>query len=389
MIAPVPRIRILRVVTRLNVGGHARTIYELWRGLDPDRYEQRILTGRLGPDEANFLQDQANDMPAVPLNDLQRAVAPISDARAFIAIRREIAAFRPDIVHTHLSKAGTLGRLASWSVQPRPRTVHTYHGLVIDGVLSRGGARAAATVERALAPRSDRLVTEGAAVRDRLLQLRIGRPDQFDVLTPGVRLRPMPARAAARASLGLSSDALVITMAGRLVSEKRPERFIELARRCAADFPRARFLLVGGGPLEGDVKAWAAGVDNLDLLGWRADVETILAATDVAILTSDSEGMPLALVEAGLAELPAVTTDVGSAAEIVADGESGYVCSTSVDALEGRLRELLRDEPLRRRMGSRARLICEREFSAARLVNDVERIYASVLATSTDPGSTA
>ena len=388
MIAPVTPVRVLRIVTRLNVGGHARTIYELWRGLDPAHYEQRILSGQLAPDETDFLAGHAPDMPVIRIPTLHRSVSPVRDALAFAAIRRQITAFRPDVVHTHLSKAGALGRLAVTSAYRRPKTIHTYHGLVLDGILSPRGARAAALVERALARRTDRLLTEGSAVRDRLIELGIGRPDQFEVLPPGMSLRALPQRAAARSSLGLPIEALVVTMAGRLVPEKCPERFVELARRCAADFPESRVLLVGGGPLEAQLRASTSSVGNLQLLGWRSDVETILAATDAVALTSDSEGMPLSLVEAGLAGLPAVTTDVGSADEIVLNGESGFVCGRSVDALEASLRRLLSDEALRRRMGFQARVVCERNFSAARLVADVDRIYASVLAGSTAPGST-
>ena len=383
----MPRIRLLRIVTRLNVGGHARAIHELWRGLDPSRYDHRILTGELGVDEADFLAGAGSDMPVVRIPGLRRDVLPRADASAFRSIRREMQRFEPHILHTHLSKAGALGRLAHLSCASDARVVHTFHGLVLDGILSAPATATATFVERGLARRTDRLIAEGSAVRARLLELRIGSPDQIEVMEPGVRLPTLPDREAARQSLGLPLDAVAVTLAGRLVPEKAPLRFVELARRSASGFPKARFLIVGGGPLQREVAAAAEGLENVEMLGWRSDIETILAASDVVVITSDSEGMPLTLIEAGMAGIPAVTTDVGSASEVVVHGHTGVVCEPSVDSLENALRPLLGDQRLRERFGRNARISCESRFSAQRLVSDLDRIYASVLAGSPGAGA--
>jgi glycosyltransferase involved in cell wall biosynthesis len=375
---PDRRLRVLRVIARMNVGGPALQVSGLIRGLDPMRFEHRVLAGRVGPDETDFAALRAPDLPLIDAPDLGRSVRAASDVRALSHLVREMRQFRPDIVHTHTAKAGALGRLAA-AVSGVPAVVHTFHGHLLRGYFSPAVTRAVVQTERALARRSDRLVAVGGHVRDDLLAARIGKPQQYVVVAPGLELPAPPSRAAARAVLDLPHDAPVVTLVARLTQVKRPDRFLEVARAVVARHPDVVFAVCGDGELLAQLRQRAAPLgERVRFLGWRGDVETVYAATDVALLTSDNEGMPVSLIEAALSGVPAVTTDVGSACEVVAHGETGLVVDASVTALRDAVERLLSDAALRQAMGAAAAPRARALFGVQRLVADTEHLYEQI-----------
>jgi glycosyltransferase involved in cell wall biosynthesis len=224
------------------------------------------------------------------------------------------------------------------------------------------------------------LVAVGCRVRDDLLQAGIGRPDQFRIVPPGVDLKVPPHREVARAQLGLQGEMPVVAFVGRLTGVKRPDRFVDMAKIVGKRLPATTFLVAGGGDQEARTRERAALLaDNMRFLGFRSDVETIYAASDVVVITSDNEGMPVSLIEAAMAGIPAVTTDVGSAREVV-DETTGVVVSCDAVELASAVERLLRDEPARRAMGRAAARRARERFSSQRLVADTERIYLDLAA---------
>ena len=376
------RIRVLRVITRMNVGGPARQTVGLAGGLDPEVFDQRLLAGRGEPDEADYLELAAKHIEVGAVPGLRRLVDPVGDVRALNHLVREIRQFRPHIVHTHLAKAGVLGRLAVRLARSDAKTVHTFHGHLLYGILSPRTTRVVIAVERFLAPRTARLVSVGARVRDELVAAGIGRPDQYTVVPPGVDLPAAPSAAEARARLGLPGGGQVVVMLARLTAQKRPERYVELARQVCESRSDVVFALAGGGELESSLRAQAADLgDRFRFLGWRADVEVVIAAADVVVLTSDNEGMPVALIEAGLVGRAAIATDVGSTAEVIADGETGFVTSTDVGDMAEALERLLDNPELRRSFEERAAKRAHRLFSKDRLVADIDALYRALVET--------
>lgn len=197
-----------------------------------------------------------------------------------------------------------------------------------------------------------------------------------------MQLPPVPDRDAARRALDLPLDAPVVAYVARLTRVKRPDRFAAMARRVAARRPDAMFLIAGDGELLAETQDRLKPLRSRVLfLGWRLDVACVYAAADVVVLTSDNEGFPVALIEAAMAGCPAVTTDVGSAAEAVAHGVTGLVCQTDPAELAAATLLLLDDPDLRRRLGHEARLRARRAFSRERMVEDAARLYHEVLAT--------
>ncbi|NJC70270.1 glycosyltransferase family 4 protein [Planosporangium thailandense] len=372
------RLRVMRVIARMNVGGPALQVTALMRSLDPDRFEQRLYAGAVGADEADYLRLRAPDLSVHHVPGLGRSVRPGDDVRALAHLVSEMRRFRPHIVHTHTAKAGTLGRVAA-SIARVPARVHTFHGHLLHGYFSPAVTRMVVRTERALARRTDRLVAVGSQVRDDLLAAGIGRPDQYVVVPPGTVLPPAPPREQARAELGLPADGPVIAYVGRITGIKRPDRFVEVVRTVRASIPEATFAVCGEGDLLGDlVEATADLGDTVRILGWRGDVETVYAASDVTLLTSDNEGMPVSLIESGLAGVPAVATNVGSVAEVVVDGETGLLAGCDGEQLATQVIRLLTDDDLRLLMSKQAREVTVDRFAAQRLVADTDGLYTRI-----------
>src|SRR4051812_6744514 len=328
--ARADRLRVMRVIARMNVGGPALQVTGLVTGLDPVRFDHRLLTGSVGPGEADYVDLRAPGLPLTKVAGLGRSPRPLDDARALRTLVTQMRAFRPHIVHTHTAKAGVLGRVAA-RVAAVPAVVHTFHGHLLHGYFSPAVTRAVVQTERVLARRTDRLVAVGSRVRDDLLAAGIGRPSQYGVVAPGISLPPLPSRDAARAALNLPPTGPVVVFVARLTTVKRPERFLEIARRLRMVHPTAVFAVVGEGDLLPALVADAP--DNVRFLGWRGDVETVYAAADLVVLTSDNEGMPVSLIEAAMCGVPAVATDVGSVREVVLDGRSGWLGAPDAVAL--------------------------------------------------------
>ncbi|MGP3966380.1 glycosyltransferase [Streptomyces sp. 6N223] len=367
----------MRVIARMNIGGPAVQVTTLLRGLDPARFEQRLFAGPVGPGEADHVDSRAPDVPVSRVTALGRAVRPGDDLRALRELTAAMRRFRPHIIHTHTAKAGALGRVAAILARV-PARVHTYHGHLLHGYFSPRTTRMVVHAERWLARHTDRLVAVGERVRDDLVAAGIGRPEQYAVVPPGTTLPTPPPRADARRRLGLPPDCPVIAYVGRVTRIKRPDRFLAVAREVRRAVPTARFVVCGEGDLAGALADQAGGDGALQPLGWRADVETVYAAADLVLLTSDNEGMPVSLIEAGQAGVAVVATDVGSVAEVVRSGETGLLAAPDVTELARHTVRLLEDPGLRREMGRQARAWTVRRFGAERLITDTDRLYAEI-----------
>jgi glycosyltransferase involved in cell wall biosynthesis len=368
------RIRVLRLIARMNVGGPAQQIVGLQRGLDPRRFDCRLVTGWVRDDEEDHLRLRGADIDVLRIAGLGRSVRLGDDVRALADVVGEMRRFAPDIVHTHTAKAGVLGRVAALRAGV-PATVHTYHGHLLHGYFSPPVTAGVTLVERTLARRTDRLLAVGERVRDDLLDAGIGRPEQYRVIPPGVDLPDPPAQHEARIALGLPPEGLVVAFVARLTQVKQPLRFIEVARLVAERRADVRFLVAGDGPLAAETRAAAEGLP-IDFLGWRPDVHYVYAASDVVLLTSDNEGMPVSLIEGGLCGRAAVTTDVGSAREVTLDGITGRVVpDRDAGSLARALLKLVEDRKLLAEMGARARDRCHARFGMDRLIRDMGALY--------------
>lgn len=369
-------IKVMQIIARMNVGGPAVIVADLMRGLNTDRFNQVLVTGYCDENEADYLETVATDVAAIRIGGLGRSISPMADLRAFFSLIAMIRRERPDVVHTHTAKAGVLGRLATILSGSKALRVHTFHGHLLHGYFAGWKVRLVIAIEKYLATKTDVLVAVGNQVKDDLLAAGIGRADQYKVFFPGL---PAPAEidiSTARQNLGLNQDALYCTFVGRLTQIKRPDRLLDVAAACVARGLDLRFLIAGEGELFESSKARSER-ENLPVtfLGWRSDIDQLFAASDMAILTSDNEGIPLTLIQAAFAGIPIVATKVGSIADIVVDGETGFLTAPQPGAMASALSALVTDDDLRFELGSVGKAHAQRYFSLEKSLTDHSSLY--------------
>jgi glycosyltransferase involved in cell wall biosynthesis len=327
----------------------------------------------------------------VLLPSLRRSIG-AHDVRALASLRRLIRSERPEILHTHTAKAGTLGRLAALLVarRDRPRvSVHTFHGHVLSGYFGGWQSLVIRSVERWLSARTTRLIAVSQEVADDLVQAGVASRDQVAVIPLGFDLGPfaLSERAARdlrmtmRARLGIAPDDRVVVIVARLVPIKRIDRFLRIAERLSG-VPKLRFLVVGDGELCGGLRSWASTHSLGERMVWagiQRDMPAIYSASDVVVLTSDNEGTPVSLIEAQAAGLPVVATDVGGVRSVVDEGETGILIDPDDEAgFAEAISSLLEDPARARRLGARGRERVDR-FRLDRLLDDIDGLYRSLL----------
>ena len=387
--------RVLRIITRLNIGGPSIQAIALSERMRSRGFDTRLLHGRLGAGEGDMQYLLTAPGIARQLRSLRRDIAPLHDAVALAQVLDTLRDFRPHIVHTHMAKAGAIGRVATAIYNrtagrdARARVVHTYHGHVLEGYFSPAKTRAFLSVERTLARVTDRLIAISPRIRKELLDdYRIGRPEQYHVVPLGFDLDRLTSigdadRRAARAALGIPAEAAVVSTAGRLTAIKRYDLFLDTARLVADRHSEALFLVAGDGELRAALEAQtrANGIaDRVSFLGWRRDLDTLYAASDVFLLTSRNEGTPVALIESLAAGVPGVSTDVGGVRDVIDSDRVGLLAPFGdARALADHVQALLADRDRRRRMGEAGRQAVASRYGLDRLIGDVERLYRELL----------
>jgi len=376
----------LHLLTRLNVGGPAALVASLVRGLAPE-FDVHVAAGRPPDDEgrADLAGIETKEVPLV------RAFRPVQDARAFCSARGLIATPQPppDILHTHMAKAGALGRLAALSIRPRPVLVHTYHGHVLSGYFPSWQERAFLEAERTLARCTDALVAVSGRIRDELVDLGVGKAERWHVIVPGIELSsflavpppevPRAEPGPLRCLVGLDAKVPLVGVVGRLAPVKDHATLL----RAFVEVNGAHLVLVGDGELRSALEADARRLglaDRVHFAGWVSDVPAVLADLDVVALSSRNEGTPLALMEAAAAARPVVATAVGGVPDVVEDGRTGLLVPPgSPHLLAGALRLILNQPERQVELGNAARARARQRFGAERMVAETAALYRALL----------
>ena len=362
------------MIARVNLGGTARWLETLTAEQMATGQEVIVATGHVQGDEVE--DPGADTMPLVRLDRLGRAVSPLDDVMALRELRDLIGDLQPDVVNTHTAKAGLVGRAAALSLgRRRPALVHTVHGHLLKGYFSATTVRGISMTEKLMASASDLVLAAGQKVRDDLVAARIVSADKVVVVRPGVRDFTRIDPVLARAELGIADLGEGRPVAGwlaRVVRVKRPDRLVAVAKVT----PGVDFIAGGDGALRPGLDEHAPG--NVRTLGW-ADPATFWSACDLAVLTSDNEAMPYSLVEAALAGLPTVTTDAGSASEVVVDGVTGLVVPLSPMAVARGVQQLVADPAAMAAMGAAARERALVEFSPQRMLAEHTAAYEKAI----------
>ncbi len=370
------KVKVVQIIARMNVGGPAVIVADLMRSIDSSKVEQVLITGYCDSDEADYLETVATDIKATRIAGLGRSVSVVSDVRAFFALVAMIKKIAPDVIHTHTAKAGVLGRLAAILAGRSAKRVHTFHGHLLHGYFSGWKVKLVIAIEKFLAKRTDVLVAVGNQVKTDLLAAGIGKADQYRVFYPGLVEPAKVAKEVARQQFDMASGDIYVAYVGRMTAIKRPDRLLNTAAEIQARNLPVKFIVAGEGDLfEATKRESERRVLPVKFLGWRKDIGALFAASDIAILTSDNEGIPLTLIQAAQASLPIVATGVGSISDIVVHEVNGYLVDSEPAALADALQKLAIDPVLREIMGKAGRERATRYFSLGKMCADHTELY--------------
>lgn len=369
-------MRVLHLMARMNLGGTARYLGQLANALNSEGVETLVVTG--------YVQDGEVEDPIVHeltkikrIKSLGRKISPLNDAKAINELIEVVTEFKPDIIHSHTFKAGFIARFPQKRINQaagkKVKYVHTFHGhqltnpefAGIKGIVLK-------IIEKNLAKKSDKLIAVGQIVAQDLASAGIGKIENYVNIPPGITALKKLNQSEAREKLGLSKSDLIFGYLGRLIPVKGPLRFVEVTKK----FPKVSFALGGEGQLFDEIKKDAP--SNVKVLGWVNSAE-FMSAIDVLVATSESEGIPVALIEAAFAGVPVISTDVGSVSEVVKDGKTGFVTSKNVDDLASAINRFLQDPILIKAYGTNAKRVAANEFSTTKMVERHIAMYQSII----------
>ena len=384
-------VKILRVIARLNMGGPALHVAYLTEGLRKLGYETTLVAGSLarGEDSMAFVAD-AHGVEIVHIDELGREISPLRDLVATIRLARLIRKERPQILHTHTAKAGTVGRVAALLAGSRrpPIVVHTFHGHVLRGYFGPFRSLLFRLLERWLASRTTALIAVSPQVRDDLVGLGVAPRERFVVIRLGIELGERVSgeqngRAESRRYLGIPDDRFAVGWIGRMTAVKRTDDVLVAFKRLRDSGVDAMLCMVGDGPdrVQLERRAHDLGImRHVLFLGYQEEVASFYAAFDTLVLPSSNEGTPVSAIEALAAGRPVVATRVGGVPDVVRDGEDGFLVETGeTNELAERLERLARDPELRERMGRQGRERVLPRYAVERLVEDIDELYRSLL----------
>lgn len=381
------RTRVLHPITRLIIGGAQENTMLTAQLLDKAQWDVTVVSGPQTGSEGSLIETVRERGIALTLDDsLVREVNPLKDLLAIFRLRRLIKQGGYTIVHTHSSKAGIVGRWAA-KLAGAPIIVHTVHGW---GHHDRQHPLVRAYyiwLEKLTLPITDKLIAVTSKDIEKGLRDGIGKPENYVVIRSGIEMdrfgRPQVSRRETRTAWGIPPDAPLIGTVTRLSPQKAPLDFVRAAAEVARQHPQAWFMMVGDGPLRGEVEKLAREVgiaDRLVLTGLRRDVPELMAAFDIFALSSLWEGLPRVIPQAMATRLPVVATACDGSAEAVEEGVTGFlVAPGEPDQLAQRLGRLLTDPDLASQLGEMG-LARAQEFDVQRMVSQIDGLYRELLA---------
>lgn len=382
------KIKVARIITRLNVGGPAYQATVLNHLLANRGYETLLIHGHIAEGETSF-DSLLNEYPlqSIYCKDLRREISPIHDIAALAQIMRILKQFQPDIVHTHTAKAGLLGRIAAQILGVRG-IVHTYHGHVFEGYFGGPKAKMILRAERFLAKRTDRLVAISERLKDELCEkFQIAPPEKFVTIELGLpleRFLKLPERGLFRQKFNLGDDAILIGTLGRLAPIKNHQKMLAVMAELIHRHPdKDIHLIIGGtGVLENELRESTARLglmEKVHFAGLVEDLPQFYADIDMALLTSDNEGTPVTLLEAQAAGKWVVAPNVGGIADVLNSQAGSLVMPNQVSAYVAALSSVIETGSQRAASSLTAREKIVQRFNSSNLSDNIDHLYRILL----------
>jgi glycosyltransferase involved in cell wall biosynthesis len=320
--------KVLRVITRLNVGGPSKQISTLNAIFKGESFDQLLITGRVLDSEKEIELNQFSNL--IKLSRLQRELQPFNDLYCIFRIAAEIRRYNPDIIHTHLSKAWALTVIAKMLSGRKAKVVHTFHGHILHSYFPKWKTILINLFQRFLASKTDVLVAVNEITKDELLESHIGLESSFHVINPGFKPAIQESLEVARLKLKIHEEFFTIGFVGRFEAIKRPDLLAQIINSVNLRFRNVQFLICGGGSLY-DVFKKDVAAPNVYCLPWVEDLSPIYSSLNLMILTSDNEGSPLTIVEAGQLGVPTLSRPVGGVPRLILDSKTGFLTTEEPD----------------------------------------------------------
>jgi glycosyltransferase involved in cell wall biosynthesis len=384
-------MRIAHLITRMILGGaQENTLLTCEDLLHDYRDEVLLVTGPpLGPEGSLLDRAHTRGVPVEVIPQLRREIHPLRDTQSYFALKRALARFQPDVVHTHSGKAGLLGRTAAHSLRV-PAIVHTVHGAPFHDYQSRGARAVFQACERYAAKRCDALVSVADAMTDLMVQANVAPREKFSTIYSGMEVETFltanEQRQATRSRLGYWDEHVVVGKIARLFHLKGHAEVIAAASRVVERQPNLRFLLVGDGILREELqnqihRAQLDAYFQFTGLVPPGEIPALLGAMDVVVHTSLREGLARVLPQALIAGKPVISYDVDGAREVVITGETGVLLKPQdVEGLAAAIEQLAADPKLRARLGTAGRARFTDQFRHQRMTADLRALYGRILA---------
>ena len=384
------KIKILRIINRFNIGGPTYNATFLTRFMS-DEFETLLIGGLPEENEANslhILKEYGVEPLLVP--EMKREPNLKSDRLALQKIKTIIKEFKPDIVHTHASKAGAIGRKAAFSCKV-PVVVHTFHGHIFHSYFGKVKTTLFKNIERYLAKKSTGIIAISDLQKKELCtEHKITTLEKTEVIPLGFDLKKFQLnytekRQATRTKYEISEDCIAVCIIGRLAPVKDHFFFLDVIEGLAKDTKRKfKVFIVGDGELMSEIESHVnkLKVQGIDILmtSWVFDIATFNAGMDIMCLTSKNEGTPVSLIEAQASNLPVVSTNVGGVSDIVAENETGFIISRNDKGkFVEKLKILVENDKIRNKMKTKGWEHVHLKFSYKRLASDMEHYYKRLL----------
>ncbi len=389
----VKKIKVLRIINRFNIGGPTYNATFLTAFMGPE-FETLLVGGLPDKDESDslYILEKYGVKPYL-LKEMVREPSISNDRKAYLKLKEIIREFQPDIVHTHASKAGALGRRAAFSCKT-PIVVHTFHGHVFHSYFGRIKTEIFKTIERKLAKKSSAIVAISEMQKREISEIhKVVKPEKMKVIPLGFDLVPfrekrVNERDNTRRKFNIDNETVAIAIVGRLAPIKNHDYFFDIIEQVLPKInQKVAIFIVGDGSERESVEMRVNQANEqfgncITMTSWIEDIGTFNAGMDIICLTSKNEGTPVSLIEAQAGGIPVITTDVGGVRDIVIEGETGYIIPVNNQGLyEEKLIDLIENEKKREIMSQNGWNHVEEKFHYKTLVKNMEELYIQLLAT--------
>ncbi len=368
-------IKVLRVITRLNVGGPSKQVTVLSKLFDEENISQLIVTGSVSDSEQEIDVSQFKDR-IIRVKQLSREINLVQDLVAFIKICRIIVRYKPDIIHTHLSKAWTISIFAKIFCRSRAVIIHTFHGQILHSYFSETKTFLFTVVQKFLSNHTDVLVTLNMSNRESLIKAGIGQKSKYISIKPGFKPFNRISKEISRNYLGLNSTKFTVGFIGRFEKIKRTDLLADIIILCHKENINIQFLTCGNGSEFEEFKERTKKY-NVVNCSWTTNPEDFYSAIDLLILVSENEGTPLVIIESGLLGIPTLSRDIGGVSDVIKDKVTGFISGNNPVSIVKDLQSILSKPDMYLRVSNQVAAEFNDKYSEAKFLAAYKTLYES------------